>query len=50
MAVPTIVAGWAATEWPLGTVFPWFAGAVAVACLVAAGVGAITTRTRSVPA
>ncbi|MDX1890863.1 MFS transporter [Mycolicibacterium sp. 050158] len=44
MAVPTIVAGWAATEWPLGTVFPWFAGAVAVACLIAASVGAFTTR------
>ena len=30
MAVPTIVAGWAATRWPLGEVFPWFAYAVAV--------------------
>lgn len=47
MAVPTIVAGWAATRWPLGAVFPWFAYAVAVACLIAAGVGAITTRTKS---
>jgi hypothetical protein len=50
MAVPTIVAGWAATKWPLGAVFPWFAGAVAVACLIAAGVGAVTTRPRSLPA
>lgn len=46
MAVPTLVAGWAATRWPLGEVFPWFAYAVAVACLIAAGVGAITTRNR----
>jgi hypothetical protein len=43
MAVPTIIAGWAATQWPLSSVFPWFAGVVAVACLVAAVVGAITT-------
>ena len=50
MAVPTIVAGWAATEWPLSEVFPWFAGAVAAACLVAAGVGAFTTRVRTAPA
>ncbi|WP_284227184.1 MFS transporter [Mycobacterium antarcticum] len=47
MAVPTIIAGWAATRWPLGSVFPWFAYAVAVACLIAAGVGAITTRAKS---
>ena len=46
MAVPTIVAGWAATEWPLSEVFPWFAGAVAFACLAAAVVGAANTRTR----
>jgi MFS family permease len=46
MALPTILAGWAATVWPLGAVFPWFAGAVAVACLIAAGVGAVTTRSR----
>jgi MFS family permease len=46
MAVPTIVAGWAATRWPLSAVFPWFAGAAAVACIVAAVVGAISTRGR----
>jgi len=46
MAVPTLLAGWAATEWPLGAVFPWFACAVAVACLAAAGIGAVTTRSR----
>lgn len=46
MAVPTIAAGWAATRWSLGEVFPWFASAVAVACLLAAGIGAVTTRGR----
>jgi MFS family permease len=46
MAVPTIVAGWAATRWALSAVFPWFAGGTAVACLVAAVVGAISTRRR----
>ncbi|MEV6136994.1 MFS transporter [Nocardia sp. NPDC051990] len=39
MALPTILAGWAATEWGLSEVFPWFVGVVAIACLVAAGVG-----------
>ncbi len=39
MALPTILAGWAATEWGLSEVFPWFVGAVAVACLAAAGLG-----------
>ncbi|MCP2280140.1 Predicted arabinose efflux permease, MFS family [Nocardia amikacinitolerans] len=39
MALPTILAGWAATTWGLKTVFPWFVGVVAVACLVAAGLG-----------
>ncbi|NNH74977.1 MFS transporter [Nocardia uniformis] len=39
MALPTVLAGWAATEWGLTTVFPWFVGAVALACLVAAGMG-----------
>lgn len=46
MAVPTIAAGWAATRWPLATVFPWFAGFVAAACLAAAAVGLLTTRSR----
>lgn len=46
MAIPTIAAGWAATRWSLASVFPWFAGAVAVACLIAAVVGAFTTRRR----
>lgn len=39
MAVPTVLAGWAATTWGLSNVFPWFVGAVAVACLAAAGLG-----------
>ena len=39
MAVPTLVAGWAATRWELASVFPWFAGAVAAACLCAAVAG-----------
>ena len=47
MAVPTLVAGWAATRWELGTVFPWFAGAVAAACLLAAAIGTLTTRRAS---
>lgn len=48
MAVPTIAAGWAATQWPLETVFPVFACAVAIACLVAAAVGAISSRAEPV--
>lgn len=44
MAVPTIVAGWAATRWDLPTVFGWFATTVAVACLVAAAVGLLNGR------
>jgi MFS family permease len=47
MAIPTLVAGWAATRWTLSAVFPWFAGTAAVACLVAAVVGAANTRVRS---
>ncbi len=50
MAVPTIAAGWAATRWSLDVVFPWFAAFVALACLGAATVGLITTRSSRVPA
>ncbi|NUS95632.1 MAG: MFS transporter, partial [Nocardia sp.] len=39
MALPTVVAGWAATTWGLHTVFPWFVGIVALACLGAATLG-----------
>lgn len=44
MAVPTLVAGWAATRWDLAAVFPWFAGTVAAACLGAAVAGLRSTR------
>ncbi|TFV59998.1 MFS transporter [Mycobacterium sp. PS03-16] len=44
MAVPTLVAGWAATQWDLAAVFPWFAGTVAAACLGAAGAGLRSMR------
>ncbi|MDO3399891.1 MFS transporter [Mycolicibacterium neoaurum] len=44
MAVPTLVAGWAATRWNLAAVFPWFAGAVASACLGAAVAGLLSNR------
>ncbi|WP_199253974.1 MFS transporter [Mycolicibacterium mengxianglii] len=44
MAIPTILAGWAATHWGLAAVFPWFAVLVALACLAAAGIGARTMR------
>jgi MFS family permease len=47
MAIPTILAGWAATRWSLDAVFPWFAGVVASACLAAAVVGLVNTRTQS---
>ena len=43
MAVPTILAGWAATQWSLATIFPWFTAAVAAACL-AAGLLGLTAR------
>ncbi|MGN7778348.1 MFS transporter [Mycolicibacterium sp. 22603] len=46
MAVPTLVAGWAATRWNLAAVFPWFAGAVASACLGAAVAGLLSDRRR----
>ena len=33
MAVPTIAAGWAATRWSLGEVFPWFDACLTVSPL-----------------
>lgn len=39
MALPTVVAGWAATTWGIEQVFPWFVTVVALACLGAAGLG-----------
>jgi MFS family permease len=44
MAVPTLLAGWAATRWDLAAVFPWFAGAVAAACLGAGVAGLFAHR------
>lgn len=39
MALPTVLAGWAATEWGMGTIFPWFVVVVALACVGAAVMG-----------
>lgn len=50
MALPTILAGWAATTWGLSRVFPWFVGAVAVACVAAAALGLRGSRSQVVPA
>ncbi|MFL6154547.1 MAG: MFS transporter [Marmoricola sp.] len=48
MAVPTIAAGWAATQWGLATIFPWFTAAVALACVLAGVLGLTARRTQSV--
>jgi len=39
MAVPTILAGWFATEWGLAAIFPWFSLATALACVTAGVLG-----------
>jgi len=39
MAVPTVLAGWAATTWSADSVFTPFMVAVALACLLAGGLG-----------
>ncbi|WP_019929820.1 MFS transporter [Nocardia sp. BMG111209] len=39
MALPTVLAGWAASAWGISRIFPWFVAVVAVECLVAAGIG-----------
>lgn len=49
MAVPTLIAGWAATQWDLASVFPWFAGTVAAACLGAAIAGTHSVRAARTP-
>lgn len=49
MAVPTLVAGWAATRWDIAAVFPWFADTVAAACLSAAVAGLRSTRAARTP-
>ncbi|WP_225726424.1 MULTISPECIES: MFS transporter [unclassified Nocardia] len=48
MALPTIAAGWAATTWGLSRVFPWFVVLVAIACLLAAGMGIRQNRQAAV--
>jgi hypothetical protein len=45
MAVPTILAGWAATTWGLAAVFPWFSVATALACVTAGVLGLRSTQT-----
>ncbi|MCL2542852.1 MAG: MFS transporter [Nocardioidaceae bacterium] len=49
MAVPTILAGWAATTWGLAAVFPWFTTAVALACVLAGSLGLVSGRGHSRP-
>jgi MFS family permease len=44
MAVPTVLAGWAATTWGLAAIFPWFVAAVALGCLGAATLGVTSAR------
>ncbi|MCK0438806.1 MFS transporter [Gordonia alkaliphila] len=44
MGIPTVVAGTVASRYGTAAIFPWFAGAVAVACLGAAVLGALGTR------
>ncbi len=39
MGVPTVIAGYLATQYSTATIFPWFAAAVAGACLAAAAIG-----------
>lgn len=46
MAVPTILAGWAATQWGLDAIFPWFTAAVALACVSAGALGLLAGRGR----
>lgn len=48
MAVPTILAGWAATQWSLATIFPWFTAAVALACVLAGTLGIASRADRAV--
>ena len=44
MAVPTILAGWAATQWSLAAIFPWFTAAVALACVLAGVLGLVARQ------
>ncbi|MFZ2511541.1 MAG: MFS transporter [Gordonia sp. (in: high G+C Gram-positive bacteria)] len=47
MGVPTVVAGALANQFGTATIFPWFAGAVAVGCLGAAILGLVGRRPRA---
>jgi MFS family permease len=47
MALPTVLAGWAATQWGMDTVFPWFVAVVAAACVGAAAIGLRGSRTNA---
>jgi MFS family permease len=44
MIVPTILAGWAATEWGIAAVFPWFSLLTALACVTAGTLGLRSAR------
>jgi MFS family permease len=48
LAVPTILAGWAATEWGLAAIFPWFALFTALACVTAGVLGIRSTQPATV--
>ncbi|WP_347957407.1 MFS transporter [Gordonia aichiensis] len=48
MGIPTVIAGALSSRFGTAAVFPWFAVAVALACLVAALLGALGGRTRPV--
>lgn len=50
LGVPTVLAGAAATRWSLEHTYVGFAAVVALLCVVAAGVGAVGSRTRPVAA
>jgi MFS family permease len=44
MIVPTILAGWAATEWGIAAIFPWFSLLTALACVTAGVLGVRSGR------
>lgn len=48
MGVPTVIAGYLATQYSTATIFPWFAAAVALACLGAAAIGLRGRRSTAV--
>ncbi|MDP0400098.1 MFS transporter [Tsukamurella strandjordii] len=48
MGVPTVIAGYLATEYGTAAIFPWFAAAVASGCLIAAAIGMRSGRAAAV--